>query len=50
MNYETTITAEAADGVTTELSGSRTAPGLAIPRWLIVGGGGLFVLLLLIAG
>jgi len=50
MNYETTITAEAADGVTTEFAGSRAAPGPAIPRWLIVGGGGLFVLLLLIAG
>lgn len=54
MNYETTITAEAADGVTTEFAGefagSRTAPGLTIPRWLIVGGVGLFVLLLLIAG
>lgn len=50
MNYETTITAEAADGVTTEFAGARTAPGPAIPRWLIVGGGGLFVLLLLIGG
>ena len=50
MNYETTITAEAADRVTTEFAGSRAAPGPAISRWLIVGGGGLFVLLLLIAG
>ncbi len=50
MNYETTITAEAADGVTTEFSGARTLGAPAIPRWLIVGGLGLFVLLLLIAG
>ena len=48
MNYETTITAEAADGVTTEFAGARTVPGLAIPRWLMIGGAGLFVLLLLI--
>jgi RND family efflux transporter MFP subunit len=50
MNYETTIRAEAADGVTTEFAGVRTLAGPAIPRWLILGGAGLFVLLLLIAG
>lgn len=50
MNYETTIRAEAADGVTTEFGGVRTLAGPAIPRWLILGGAGLFVLLLLIAG
>ncbi|WP_379923076.1 efflux RND transporter periplasmic adaptor subunit [Erythrobacter sp. R86502] len=50
MNYETTITAEAADGVTTEYSGARSLDAPRIPRWLIVGGLGLFVLLLLIAG
>ena len=50
MNYETTITAEAADGVTSDLGGVRTVPALAIPRWLLLGGGGLFVLLLLIGG
>ncbi len=48
MNYETTITAEAADGVTTDYAGASTVPAFAIPRWLIVGGAGLFVLLLLI--
>lgn len=50
MNYETTIKAEAADGVTTEFAGARTVPGLAIPRWLMIGVAGLFVLLLLIGG
>lgn len=49
MNYETTITAEAADGVATELAGARSLRAPAIPRWLIVGGGGLFALLLAIA-
>ncbi len=48
MNYETTITVEAADGVKTEFAGARTAPGPAFPRWLLIGGAGLFVLLLLI--
>ncbi len=52
MNYETTITAEAADGVRTDgagdYTGARSAPAFAIPRWLIVGGAGLFVILLLI--
>jgi HlyD family secretion protein len=49
MNYETTITAEAADGVTTEFAGARALAAPAIPRWLIVGGLGVFGLLLAIA-
>lgn len=49
MNYETTITAEAADGVSTEYAGARTLSGPVIPRWLIIGGLGLFGLLLAIA-
>lgn len=49
MNYETTITAEAADSVSTDFSGSRTLSAPAIPRWLLIGGLGLFGLLLAIA-
>jgi RND family efflux transporter MFP subunit len=49
MNYETTITAEAADGVATDFTGARTLAAPAIPRWLIIGGLGLFALLLAIA-
>lgn len=49
MNYETTIRAEAADGVTTELSGARVLGTPAIPRWLIYAGLGVFGLLLAIA-
>jgi HlyD family secretion protein len=49
MNYETTITAETADRVTTDFAGSRTLAAPAIPRWLIIGGLGLFGLLLAIA-
>ncbi|WP_086606946.1 efflux RND transporter periplasmic adaptor subunit [Erythrobacter donghaensis] len=49
MNYETTITAEAADGVRTEYAGARTLAAPAIPRWLILGGLGVFGLLLAIA-
>lgn len=48
MNYETTIKADAADGVTTEYAGARTVPSFALPRWLLIGDAGLFVLLLLI--
>lgn len=48
MNYETTITADAADGVATDFAGARTEPSFAMPRGLLVGGAGLFVLLLLI--
>lgn len=50
MNYETTIRAEAADGVATDYGATRTLAAPVIPRWLIFGGLGLFVLLLLIAG
>ncbi|HSF13102.1 MAG TPA: efflux RND transporter periplasmic adaptor subunit [Erythrobacter sp.] len=49
MNYETTIRAEAADGVATDFSGARMLDAPAIPRWLIIGGLGLFGLLLAIA-
>lgn len=49
MNYETTITAEAADGVATDYSGVRSLEAPAIPRWLILGGLGVFGLLLAIA-
>jgi RND family efflux transporter MFP subunit len=49
MNYETTITAEAADGVATDFTGARTLTAPAIPRWLLIGGLGLFGLLLAIA-
>ena len=49
MNYETTIRADAADGVATEFAGARTLAAPAIPRWLIVGGLGLFGLLLAVA-
>ncbi len=48
MNYETTIRAEAADGVTTEYTGARTLAAPRVPRWLIIGGLGLFGLLLAI--
>jgi RND family efflux transporter MFP subunit len=49
MNYETTITAEAADAVAGEVGTRPADPALAIPRWLIIGGLGLFGLLLAIA-
>ena len=48
MNYETTIRAEAADGVSTDYAGARTLAGPRVPRWLIIGGLGLFGLLLAI--
>ncbi|WP_296721159.1 efflux RND transporter periplasmic adaptor subunit [Erythrobacter sp.] len=48
MNYETSIRAEAADGVTTDYTGARTLSAPRVPRWLIVGGLGLFGLLLAI--
>ncbi|MFN4020876.1 MAG: efflux RND transporter periplasmic adaptor subunit [Erythrobacter sp.] len=48
MNYETTIRAEAADGVSTDFTGARTLEGPVVPRWLIVGGIGVFGLLLAI--
>lgn len=49
MNYETTIRAEAADGVATDFTGTHTLAPPGIPRWLIIGGLGLFGLLLAIA-
>lgn len=49
MNYETTITAEVADGVATDFAGARTLSAPAIPRWLLIGGLGLFGPLLAIA-
>ncbi|MFO6446733.1 efflux RND transporter periplasmic adaptor subunit [Erythrobacter sp. NE805] len=48
MNYETTITADAGEGTTSHYTAARAAPAFALPRWLIVGGAGLFVVLLLI--
>jgi RND family efflux transporter MFP subunit len=48
MNYETTIRAEAADGVSTDYAGGRTLAGPRVPRWLIIGGLGLFALFLAI--
>jgi len=49
MNYETTIRAEAADGVATEYAGAPSLAAPKIPRSLILGGLGLFGLLLAIA-
>ena len=49
MNYETTIRSEAADEITTEVSGARPLAAPAIPRWLIIGGLSVFGLLLAIA-
>jgi len=49
MNYETTITAEAADSVPAETAtaaGTRSSPAL---RWLLIGAAGLLALLLAIA-
>lgn len=49
MNYETTITAEAVDGIPTDVGAPASARGPAIPRGVIWGGVGLFGLLLAIA-
>lgn len=49
MNYETTITAEAVDGIPTDVGAPPSARGPAIPRGVIWGGAGLFGLLLAIA-
>jgi len=49
MNYETTIRAEAAEGVRSDYATTRGIDAPAIPRWLILGGLGLFGLLLAIA-
>jgi RND family efflux transporter MFP subunit len=48
MNYETTIRADAGDAVATDYAAARAEPGFAMPRWLLFGVGGLFVLLLAI--
>lgn len=49
MNYETTITAEAADRVPADTAtGAGTGPSPVL-RWLLIGGGGLLALLLAIA-
>jgi RND family efflux transporter MFP subunit len=49
MNYETTIRADAAEGVNTDYAGARALVAPAVPRWLIVGGLGVFGLLLVTA-
>ncbi|MEM6474660.1 MAG: efflux RND transporter periplasmic adaptor subunit, partial [Pseudomonadota bacterium] len=52
MNFETTITAEAADNVAADVAGSQEAgveKRSGIPRWLLFGGIGVFGLLLAIA-
>jgi len=49
MNYETSITADLAEGVSSELAGARLREGPAFPRWLIFAGLGLIGLLLAIA-
>ncbi len=49
MNYETTITAEAADGIPAEIGAPASVSGPAIPRAVLWGGLGLFGLLLAIA-
>ena len=49
MNYETTIRSDAADPVSTDFADARTLAAPSIPRWLIIGGLGLFGLLLAIA-
>ncbi|MDP5103839.1 MAG: efflux RND transporter periplasmic adaptor subunit, partial [Erythrobacter sp.] len=49
MNFETTITAEAGDPVSTDFTGVRTLRAPVFPRWLIIGGLGLFGLLLAVA-
>jgi len=49
MNYETSITADLAEGVSSELAGARLREGPAFPRWLIYAGLGLIGLLLAIA-
>lgn len=49
MNYETTITAEAVDGIPADIGAPADARGPAVPRGVILGGLGLFGLLLAIA-
>jgi HlyD family secretion protein len=49
MNYETTITAEAIEGIPSDVGAPASARGPAIPRQVILGGLGLIGLLLAIA-
>ena len=49
MNYETTITADAVDTIPADIGAPASEAGPAIPRGLIIGGLGLFGLLLAIA-
>lgn len=49
MNYETTITAELADGIPADVGAPASASGPAIPRGVIFGGLGIIGLLLAIA-
>jgi len=49
MNYETTITAEAAESIPADIGAPATVQGPAVPRWLVLGGLGVFGLLLAIA-
>jgi RND family efflux transporter MFP subunit len=49
MNYETTVTDEEQGAVSTELAAGHGLGAPAIPRWLLLGGGGVFAVLLLIA-
>lgn len=49
MNYETTITAEAVDNIPADIGAPASARGPAMPRGVVVGGLGLFGLLLAIA-
>lgn len=49
MNYETTITADAVDTIPADIGAPASEGGPAVPRGLIIGGLGLFGLLLAIA-
>jgi HlyD family secretion protein len=49
MNYETTITAEAVEGIPADIGAPASARGPAIPRPVMIGGLGLIGLLLAIA-
>jgi HlyD family secretion protein len=49
MNYETTITAEAVEGIPADIGAPASARGPAVPRGVVIGGLGLFGLLLAIA-
>lgn len=49
MNYETTIRADLAEGVRSDYAAADALSRPAVPRWLMIGGFGLFGLLLAIA-